>query len=88
MSPEGHFYYLNDYLSIHAAGVTFKSLKQKVAYATENLGHDVIKDRSGELGIRSSTFPSKAAYKYQTGSSEEVAKVTADMLEDSTEADD
>ena len=87
MSPEGPFYYLNDYLDINASGVKFKSLKQKVEYATEHLGKDVIKDRSGHLGIRANTFPSKAAYKYMTGSAESVTVVTADMLDDATETD-
>ena len=77
-----------NYLRVHAAGVTLRSLKEKIHYITNTLQMDVVKDQDGDLVVEASLLPKLAKSKYKRGSQEVVTKVTSDMLDDGQEAND
>ena len=83
---EGHFYNLDDYLSLHFAGIGFSSFKAKVK-AVESNNEVVVQDKQGTYGVNVSLLPAKAAYKWKSGTAESFKKVCADDLDDATEAD-
>ena len=84
----GNTYRIDDYLRVHAAGVTLRSLKEKIHYITNTLQMDVVKDQDGDLVVEASLLPKLAKSKYKRGSQEVVTKVTSDMLDDGQEAND
>ena len=66
---EGHFYHLDDYLSLHFAGIRFSSFKAKVK-AVESNNEVVVQDKQGTYGVNVSLLPAKAAYKRKSGTAE------------------
>jgi hypothetical protein len=50
----GHTSRIGDYLRVHAAGVTLRSLKEKIHYITNTLQMDVVKDQDGDLVVEAS----------------------------------
>ena len=73
----GNTYRIDDYLRVHAAGVTLRSLKEKTHYITNTLQMDVVKDQDGDLVVEASLLPKLAKSKYKRGSQEAVTKVTS-----------
>ena len=84
---EGHFYFLDDFLSIHCPGQKFGTLREKFK-AVKAQNQEVHKDKFGRYGVNMSILPPKVAYKWQSGEEEQFKKVTMDDLEDADEADE
>ena len=84
---EGHFYFLDDFLSIHCPGQKFGTLREKFK-AVKAQNQEVHKDKFGCYGVNMITLPPKVAYKWQSGEEEQFKKVTMDDLEDADEANE
>ena len=90
---EGFFYYLGDFINLRAGPEKTKepqmqTIRQQVEYATDTLKATVIRDRDGKLGVRVSSLPGQAAYKYKVGACENVANVCARDFDNAEEAKD